>query len=79
MWSIGRAVFHGRMLQKAGYSHVQKEKDFMSAGYLIDMDGVIYRGSELIPGARQFIVKLLDEDVPNSIESPFSGKARSKI
>ena len=36
----------------------------MSAGYLIDMDGVIYRGSELIPGARQFIGKLLDEDVP---------------
>lgn len=36
----------------------------MSTGFLIDMDGVIYRGSELIPGARQFIVKLLDEDVP---------------
>jgi NagD protein len=43
---------------------LQKDKDFMSAGYLIDMDGVIYRGSELIPGARQFIGKLLDEDVP---------------
>jgi NagD protein len=36
----------------------------MSTGFLIDMDGVIYRGSELISGARQFIVKLLDEDVP---------------
>ena len=36
----------------------------MSTGFLIDMDGVIYRGAELISGARQFIVKLLDEDVP---------------
>ena len=24
-------------------------------GYLIDMDGVIYRGNQLIPGADQFI------------------------
>lgn len=36
----------------------------MSTGFLIDMDGVIYRGSELIPGARQFIGKLLDEETP---------------
>ncbi len=36
----------------------------MTTGFLIDMDGVIYRGSELIPGARQFIGQLLDEDVP---------------
>ena len=36
----------------------------MSSGFLIDMDGVIYRGTELIPGAQQFIVKLLDENVP---------------
>jgi NagD protein len=33
-------------------------------GFLIDMDGVIYRGSELIPGARQFIVELLERDIP---------------
>lgn len=36
----------------------------MSSGCLIDMDVVIYRGIELIPGAQQFIVKLLDENVP---------------
>lgn len=36
----------------------------MTIGFLIDMDGVIYRGSELIPGARQFIGRLLDEDTP---------------
>src|SRR5712691_5802124 len=33
-------------------------------GYLIDMDGVIYRGQALIPGADRFIRELLAADVP---------------
>jgi NagD protein len=33
-------------------------------GYLIDMDGVIYRGSQLIPGADQFVRSLLAADTP---------------
>jgi NagD protein len=33
-------------------------------GYLIDMDGVIYRGSQLIPGADRFIQELQKADVP---------------
>jgi len=33
-------------------------------GYLIDMDGVIYRGSQLIPGANHFIQELRRRDVP---------------
>ena len=33
-------------------------------GYLIDMDGVIYRGGELIPGADLFVRDLLAADVP---------------
>jgi NagD protein len=33
-------------------------------GYLIDMDGVIYRGSELIPGAERFIHELRTADIP---------------
>lgn len=36
----------------------------MRRGYLIDMDGVIYRGSELIPGAVDFINRLLREGIP---------------
>ena len=36
----------------------------MRQGFLIDMDGVIYRGKELIPGAREFISRLRAEDVP---------------
>jgi NagD protein len=33
-------------------------------GYLIDMDGVIYRGSEPIPGAERFIHELRTADIP---------------
>jgi NagD protein len=33
-------------------------------GYLIDMDGVIYRGSQLIPGADRFIQELRAAKVP---------------
>jgi len=36
----------------------------MRTGLLIDMDGVIYRGNELIPGADQFIQALKDEGIP---------------
>ena len=33
-------------------------------GYLIDMDGVIYRGNKLIPGSDYFIQALLEKEVP---------------
>lgn len=33
-------------------------------GFLIDMDGVIYRGGELIPGAEAFIAELQRRDIP---------------
>jgi NagD protein len=33
-------------------------------GYLIDMDGVVYRGSELIPGAERFIRELRSQQAP---------------
>jgi NagD protein len=36
----------------------------MKHGYLIDMDGVIYRGSAAIPGAAEFIRYLQDNDIP---------------
>lgn len=36
----------------------------MKRGYLIDMDGVIYRGGELIRGADVFISRLLREQIP---------------
>jgi NagD protein len=36
----------------------------MAQGLLIDMDGVIYAGDSLIPGADQFINRLLKENIP---------------
>ncbi len=33
-------------------------------GFLIDMDGVLYRGTDLIPGADRFIRELRDRDIP---------------
>ena len=36
----------------------------MNQGYLIDMDGVIYRGSRLIPGADHFIQLLRQRGIP---------------
>jgi NagD protein len=33
-------------------------------GYLIDMDGVLYRGSELIPGADYFVGQLRKRNIP---------------
>lgn len=36
----------------------------MPKGYLIDMDGVIYSGKELIPGSDKFIEKLQKKGIP---------------
>jgi NagD protein len=38
--------------------------DAILLGYLIDMDGVIYRGSQMIPGADRFINGLREEGIP---------------
>ncbi len=36
----------------------------MKTGYLIDMDGVIYRENQLIPGAAEFVEILIDSGIP---------------
>ncbi|SMF28802.1 HAD-IIA family hydrolase [Pseudobacteriovorax antillogorgiicola] len=36
----------------------------MNKGFLIDMDGVVYRGSELIAGAVEFIDRLVERKIP---------------
>jgi NagD protein len=36
----------------------------MPKGFLIDMDGVIYGGDVLIPGADEFIASLIDNNIP---------------
>jgi NagD protein len=41
-----------------------EENRHMKRGFLIDMDGVIYRSAELIPGAVQFVRALKDSGIP---------------
>src|SRR3954447_5502233 len=45
-------------------------------GFLIDMDGVIYRERQLIPGAERFINSLLDRGVPFAFLTNNSQRAR---
>ena len=51
----------------------------MKQGYLIDMDGVIYRGSQLIPGAAQFITELREQKVPFRLLTTNSQRPRRDI
>ena len=39
-------------------------RSFFMVGFLIDMDGVVYRGSELIPGADRFVHELRASNIP---------------
>jgi NagD protein len=43
---------------------IDKEKIKMRFGYLIDMDGVIYRGNQMIPGAIEFVAALRAKNIP---------------
>ena len=36
----------------------------MAKGIISDMDGVIYRGKRLVPGAKDFVQRLLDSQTP---------------
>src|SRR6516162_5699487 len=48
-------------------------------GYLIDMDGVLYRGSELIPGADYFVRQLRGRSIPFRLLTNNSQRTRRDI
>jgi NagD protein len=48
-------------------------------GFLIDMDGVIYRERQLIPGAEQFIAMLLERGVPFTFLTNNSQRTRRDV
>ncbi len=48
-------------------------------GYLIDMDGVVYRGSQLLPGAEEFIGELRRADVPFRFLTNNSQRSRRDV
>jgi NagD protein len=51
----------------------------MTHGYLIDMDGVLYRGRELIPGADYFIKELRTRDIPFLLLTNNSQRTRRDV
>ncbi len=51
----------------------------MKHGYLIDMDGVLYRGHDLIPGADAFINELRARDIPFRLLTNNSQRTRRDV
>ncbi|MGH7225783.1 MAG: HAD-IIA family hydrolase [Gemmataceae bacterium] len=51
----------------------------MKQGYLIDMDGVLYRGTEMIPGADAFIRQLRLRDIPFRLLTNNSQRTRRDV
>ena len=48
-------------------------------GFLIDMDGVIYRGKQLVPGADPFSSQLLDREIPFAFLTNNSQRTRRDV
>ncbi|MCG8389589.1 MAG: HAD-IIA family hydrolase [Cytophagales bacterium] len=51
----------------------------MKHGLLIDMDGVIYGGDVMVPGADRFIETLLKEDIPFMFMTNNSQRSRTEV
>ncbi|HZZ78336.1 MAG TPA: HAD-IIA family hydrolase [Gemmataceae bacterium] len=51
----------------------------MKHGYLIDMDGVLYRGHDLIPGADDFLDELRTRDIPFRLLTNNSQRTRRDV
>src|SRR5947209_18935531 len=51
----------------------------MKHGYLIDMDGVLYRGSELIPGSDSFVEQLRAREIPFLLLTNNSQRTRRDV
>jgi NagD protein len=51
----------------------------MKHGYLIDMDGVLYRGTELIPGAERFVAALRARRIPFLLVTNNSQRTRRDV
>jgi NagD protein len=51
----------------------------MRHGFLIDMDGVIYGGDQLIPGADEFIDRLLKQNIPFAFMTNNSQRTKLEV
>jgi HAD superfamily hydrolase (TIGR01458 family) len=48
-------------------------------GYLIDLDGTIYLGDQLIPGAKAFVHELRERGVPHAFVTNITSRPRSQV
>ncbi|MGA4923320.1 TIGR01457 family HAD-type hydrolase, partial [Bacillus subtilis] len=48
-------------------------------GYLIDLDGTMYKGTELIAEARDFVIKLKEKGIPYLFVTNNSTKTPDKV
>jgi NagD protein len=64
------------MTQPIGH---HKERNVKGRGFIIDMDGVIYRDSTPIPGAVEFINRLVAEQVPFTFVTNNSQRTRRDV
>jgi NagD protein len=63
-WRNRRSLPSSNLLLQQSFQFQNNQREPTMPGYLIDMDGVIYRGGELIEGADRFIADLQSQDVP---------------
>jgi len=57
------------------------DADFFSAvkGYLIDLDGTLYVGNQLIHGAKEFVHRLRDCRIPHAFVTNITSRPRSQV
>ena len=48
-------------------------------GFLIDLDGTLYVGVELIPGASNFVHRLRERDLPHAFVTNITSRPRSEV
>jgi NagD protein len=56
-----------------------RNPDVTQVGYLVDMDGVLYRGGQLIPGADRFIAALRERGIPFLLLTNNSQRTRRDV
>jgi NagD protein len=61
-WKVSQVVNVPSLLLELASLLQYEEMEMI--GYLIDMDGVVYRGTHLIPGADRFIQELRESNIP---------------
>ncbi|GAQ83955.1 nitrophenyl phosphatase [Klebsormidium nitens] len=63
----------------ADYLREARAAIFQKEAFIIDMDGVVYRGSRLLPGVREFVQWLLDENKRFLFLTNSSDKTREEL